>query len=111
VKHGALFVAIKGYSIDGHKFISEAINKGASGIILENTYSLPDEIFVHEKIAKILVQDSRKALAEASGALFNYPSEKLKLIGITGTNGKTTTSYFIKSILETAGEKTGLIGT
>ena len=102
---------IKGVNTDGHRFILDAINNGAMAVILEDNNSVPDDIFVHEKKAKILVADSRKALAEISCALYKNPSEKIKLIGITGTNGKTTTTYFIKSILETAGEKTGLMGT
>jgi len=111
VKKNSVFVAVKGFNYDGHRFIPDAINKGAIAVILEDVNSIPDSIFTHENVAKIVVKDSRKALAETSGALFNYPSKKIKLIGITGTNGKTTTTYFIKSILETAGEKTGLIGT
>jgi UDP-N-acetylmuramoyl-L-alanyl-D-glutamate--2,6-diaminopimelate ligase len=111
VKKGSLFVAIKGFSVDGHLFIHDAINKGADAVILEDTNAVPEEIFIHEKVAKILVKDSRKALAEASHTFYKEPSEKIRLIGITGTNGKTTTTFFIKSILETAGEKTGLIGT
>jgi len=111
VKKNSVFVAVKGFNYDGHRFIPDAINKGAIAVILEDIKSVPDSIFTHENVAKIVVKDSRKALAETSGALFNYPSKKIKLMGITGTNGKTTTTYFIKSILETAGEKTGLIGT
>ena len=111
VKKNSVFVAIKGVNTDGHRFILDAINNGAIAIILEDNNAIPDDIFIHEKMAKILVADSRKALAEISCALYKKSSEKVKLIGITGTNGKTTTTYFIKSILETAGEKTGLIGT
>ncbi len=106
----SVFIAIKGYNSDGHDFILDAINKGAFAIILENN-TLPDEIFTHSGTAKILVSDSRIALAQISSIYFDEPSKKLKLIGITGTNGKTTTSYFIKSILERDGKKTGLIGT
>ena len=111
VKKNSVFVAIKGVNTDGHRFILDAINNGTIAIILEDNSAIPDDIFIHEKMAKILVADSRKALAEISCALYKKSSEKVKLIGITGTNGKTTTTYFIKSILETAGEKTGLIGT
>ena len=111
VKQNSVFVAVKGFDNDGHRFIADAINKGAIAVILEDVNSFPDEIFIHENVAKIVVKDSRKALAEASGALYGYPTKKLNLIGVTGTNGKTTTTYFIKSIIETAGEKTGLIGT
>jgi UDP-N-acetylmuramoyl-L-alanyl-D-glutamate--2,6-diaminopimelate ligase len=107
----SIFVAIKGYKTDGHLHILDAINKGAIGIILENNNAVPDDIFTHNKIAKILVQNSRAALADISGSFYKKPSEILKLIGITGTNGKTTTTYFIKNILEAAGEKVGLIGT
>lgn len=107
----SVFVAIKGYKTDGHHYILDALNKGAIAVILEDNLSVPDEIFTHDKIAKILVNNSRVALAEISNSFFKEPSKKLKLIGITGTNGKTTTSYFIKSVLETAGNKVGLIGT
>jgi len=107
----SVFAAIKGYKADGHKFIFDAINKGAIAIILEDNRIVPDEIFDHEKIAKILVNDSRKALAEISNAFFKQPSSKLRLTGITGTNGKTTTSYYLKNIFETAGHKAGLVGT
>jgi len=111
VKKNSLFVAVKGYTTDGHKFISDAINKGAAAVILENNNALPEEIFVHSNVAKILVKDSRIALAEVSDSFFHNPSSKLNLVGITGTKGKTTTSYFLKNIFEKAGYKTGLIGT
>jgi UDP-N-acetylmuramoyl-L-alanyl-D-glutamate--2,6-diaminopimelate ligase len=111
VINNSLFAAIKGYNTDGHKYILEAISKGAKAVILEDNEVLPDSIFLGQKIAKILVKNSRVALAEAAGAFYRKPSEKLKLIGITGTNGKTTTSYYLKSIIDTAGSRTGLIGT
>jgi UDP-N-acetylmuramoyl-L-alanyl-D-glutamate--2,6-diaminopimelate ligase len=111
VEQNSIFVAIKGANTDGHRFILDAINNGAIAVILEDNDMVPDDVFIHEKKAKILVANSRKALAEISCALYKKPSEKINLIGVTGTNGKTTTTYFIKSILETAGEKTGLIGT
>ena len=111
VVKGSVFVAIKGFNSDGHKFILDAINKGALAVILEDSNAVPDEIFTHNKIAKICVRDSRIALAQASNYFYNEPSKKLKLIGITGTNGKTTTTYFIKSILEQNGNKAGIVGT
>jgi UDP-N-acetylmuramoyl-L-alanyl-D-glutamate--2,6-diaminopimelate ligase len=111
VKKNSLFVAIKGFNADGHKFILDAINKGALAIVLEDNNAVPEEIFSGQGIAKILVKDSRVALAELSNYFFKQPSKKIKLIGITGTNGKTTTSYFIKNILETTGNKTGVTGT
>lgn len=104
VKKDYLFVAISGFRQDGHKYIREAIRKGARAIVAERNgdYQAP---------VKILVSDSRLSLAQLSNRFFNYPSQKLKVIGVTGTNGKTTTTYLVKSILEEAGEKTGLIGT
>jgi UDP-N-acetylmuramoyl-L-alanyl-D-glutamate--2,6-diaminopimelate ligase len=108
---GSVFVAIKGLKSDGHQFILDALNNGAIAVILEDNNSVPDEIFIHNRKAKILVKDSRIALAQASNYFFKEPSGLLKLIGITGTNGKTTTTYFIKSIVEQAGNKAGLVGT
>ncbi len=111
VKKNSLFVAITGFSTDGHKYITEAINKGATAVILENNNALPEEIFTHSNVTKILVKDSRAALAEVSNSFFHQPSSKLNLIGITGTKGKTTTSFFLKNIFEKAGYRTGLVGT
>jgi UDP-N-acetylmuramoyl-L-alanyl-D-glutamate--2,6-diaminopimelate ligase len=108
---GSVFVAIKGFTTDGHRFINEAIDKGVLAVILEDDGAVPDDIFLHSGTAKILVKDSRTALAEVSGRFYKNVSDKIKLIGITGTKGKTTTAYIIKSILETAGNRTGLIGT
>jgi UDP-N-acetylmuramoyl-L-alanyl-D-glutamate--2,6-diaminopimelate ligase len=111
VKTDSVFAAIKGFNVDGHKFIPDALNSGAIAIIVNNEGTAPDDLYKHTGATKILVNDSRSALAEASDFYFGQPSKKLKLIGITGTNGKTTTSYLIKNILETAGYKTGLFGT
>lgn len=111
VKSNSIFVAIKGYKTDGHKFILDALNSGAIAVVVEDKNSAPDEIFIHQNRAKIVVKNSRIALAQLSGFFYGEPSEKLKLIGITGTNGKTTTSYFIKNILEANNAKVGLIGT
>lgn len=107
----SIFVAIKGYKQDGHKYVLDAINNGAIAIVLEDNSSVPDEIFDHTHVTKILVKDSRIALAEISDCFFKHPSTKLKLIGVTGTNGKTTTTYFLKSIFEEGKIKSGLIGT
>ncbi len=111
VVKNSVFVAIKGFSLDGHRFILDAINKGAIAIVLEDNSIIPDEIFIHRDVTKILVHNSREALAELSNYLYKEPSKKIKLIGITGTNGKTTTSYFVKNIFEFSGIKTGLVGT
>jgi len=111
VTKGSIFFAIKGAKTDGHKFISEVINKGAAAVVLQDVNSVPDQIFSHSGCIKIVVEDSRKSLAEFSNIFFGCPSQKLTLIGITGTKGKTTTAFFIKNVLQKAGYKTGLIGT
>jgi len=105
VIENSLFVCIRGFTVDGHNFASDAIKKGATVIVAEK------EINVNEGITVIYVKDSREALANISNVFYDYPSTKLKLIGITGTNGKTTTSYLIRSILNKEGEKVGLLGT
>ncbi len=111
VQKNSVFVAIKGYKTDGHKFLQDAINKGAVAVVVENENSIPDEFVAHAQIAKIVVKDCRKALAELSRGFYKDPTNKLKLIGITGTNGKTTSTFILKNILQTAGYKTGLVGT
>jgi len=111
VEKNSLFVAVKGFKVDGHKFIQNALNSGASAIILDNDETVPDGLFKGYDAVKILVEDSRIAIAEASNCFYGEPSKKMNVIGITGTNGKTTTSYFVKNILEQAGFKTGMIGT
>lgn len=111
IREKSLFVAIKGYKVDGHDFIMQAISNGASAIVLENDSAIPNEMFLVNDTVKILVEDSRKALSQISSAFYEHPSRKLKLIGVTGTKGKTTTTYYIKNIIETAGKKCGLIGT
>ena len=93
VKKNDLFVAISGFRQDGHKYISQAIRKGACAIVAERNGD-------YQAQAKILVPDSRLSLALLSNKFFDYPSQKLRVIGVTGTNGKTTITYLIKSILE-----------
>lgn len=111
VVDGSVFVAIKGFKTNGHLFLQDALNNKAVAVVVENYDAIPDSLVSHFKAVKIIVKDSRQALAEISKAIFNNPSKKLRLIGITGTNGKTTTSYFLKNIYETSGYKVGLIGT
>jgi UDP-N-acetylmuramoyl-L-alanyl-D-glutamate--2,6-diaminopimelate ligase len=111
VQKNSVFVAIKGYKTDGHKFLQDAINKGAVAVVVEDDDSIPDELITHSKIAKLLVNNSRIALAELSKGFYKDPSSKLKLVGITGTNGKTTSTFILKNILQSAGYKTGLVGT
>jgi len=111
VQKNSIFVAIKGYKTDGHKFLQDAINKGAVAVVVDVEDSIPDEFVAHSQIAKVVVKDSRKALAELSKGFYKGPTNKLKLIGITGTNGKTTSTFILKNILQNAGYKTGLVGT
>jgi len=111
VVNGSIFVAIKGFNTDGHLFIQDALNKKAVAVVVENSEAIPDSFVNHFNAVKIIVNDSRQTLAELSNAFYDEPSKKLRLIGITGTNGKTTTSYFLKNIYETSGYKVGLIGT
>lgn len=103
VTGGGLFVAIPGFKADGHDFIHEAVKKGALAIVSQRP--------VKCDAVNIVVENSRKALAALSARFYGCPSEKLVIIGITGTNGKTTTSFLIESILEKAGFKVGVIGT
>lgn len=105
VEKGSIFVCISGTVRDAHDFIPEVLEKGAAAIVVEKDVELV------EGITYIKVDSSRKALAYLAAAYFGYPAESLKTIGITGTKGKTTTTYLVKSILESAGIKTGLIGT
>lgn len=110
IKPGYMFIAISGFSSDGHDFIQNAIDNGASVIVAENTdkvkkANIPDDITL------IISENTRKFLALSSCNFYNSPSKKFKLIGITGTKGKTTTTFMIKEILEKAGKKVGLIGT
>lgn len=101
----SLFVCIKGTAVDGHKFADEVVKKGAAVLVVEDFIQVPEDVTV------IKVKDTRYALAVLSAAYFDYPAKKLKTIGITGTKGKTTTTYMVKSILEHSGYKVGLIGT
>lgn len=102
---GSVFVCISGAVSDGHRFIPDVTAKGAAAVVVERDVEAPQDVTV------IRVADTRYALALMSAAYFGYPAEKLKVIGITGTKGKTTTTYMIRSILESVGYKVGLIGT
>ncbi|MBR2289603.1 MAG: UDP-N-acetylmuramoyl-L-alanyl-D-glutamate--2,6-diaminopimelate ligase [Clostridia bacterium] len=110
VKPGSLFVAVKGFDFDGHKFVDEAISNGATAVILDMNADLK-KIKIPEDVTVVIVQDSRIALAVVACNFYGNSSKKFTLIGVTGTKGKTTTCYMIKSILEKAGKKVGLIGT
>lgn len=103
VAKGNVFICIKGYETDGHKYVKSAVENGAVLIVAEDK--------VETDVPVIYVENSRKKMAEIACCFYNNPADKLKLIGITGTNGKTTITYLVKSILETAGKRVGIIGT
>lgn len=105
VKDGDMFVCIKGFKSDGHNFIDAAINNGAKVIVCE------DEADVKDGVTLIKFKDTRKVLAKIGAKYYDNPCDKLNIIGVTGTNGKTTTAFMIKNILESCNEKVGLIGT
>lgn len=104
VKPGNVFVCITGYETDGHKYAKSAVENGAVAVVAEHDLPTVD-------VPCVIVDNTRKAMSEMAATFYDYPYKKFKLIGITGTNGKTTTTYLIKSILEHLGKKVGLIGT
>lgn len=107
VKEGCLFVCISGAKVDGHVYAADAVKAGAGALLVERETELPEGA----DVTVIRVEDTRYAMAFVSAAYFGHPAEQMKVIGITGTKGKTTTTYLVKSILEQAGRKVGLIGT
>ena len=109
VESGYVFVAIKGFTVDGHEYIENAIKSGAVAVVVQEGCDL--ELVKKLDVTVVMVPDTRKALAIISSNFYGNPSKKLKLIGVTGTKGKTTTTFMIKEILERAGKKVGLIGT
>lgn len=107
VKPHDMFFCIVGTKIDGHTFAQDAIDKGAKVLVCERKLYLADA----SDVTLVVVSDSRRVMAEVASAFYDHPSEKLKLVGITGTNGKTTTTYLVDHIARFAGKTTGLIGT
>jgi UDP-N-acetylmuramoyl-L-alanyl-D-glutamate--2,6-diaminopimelate ligase len=103
VQNGSLFICIKGYTVDGHDFAEAAVKNGAAAILAERPIALD--------VPVILVKDTTRAMAVLADTFYGQPTKKLHLIGITGTNGKTTTSHLIEKIMVDAGQRTGLIGT
>lgn len=110
VKKDYLFIAIKGFDVDGHQYIGSAIEKGATAVMVEEGCDLKS-LAIPEGITVVMAKNTREALAICSANFYGNPSRKFKLIGVTGTKGKTTTTFMIKEILEKAGKKVGLIGT
>lgn len=105
VEPGHMFVCVEGFNSDGHDYIDDAVRRGASSLLVQKKVQAPADTTV------IRVKDSRKAMAAVGHVFYNFPSQRLKIIGVTGTNGKTTTTYLLKSILEKAGFNVGLLGT
>ncbi len=110
VEDGGMFVAIKGFETDGHKYIKSAVEKGAKVVVVEEGASIKKSDFEEDTVI-VMAPNTRIALAKLSCNFYNNPSAKFNLIGITGTKGKTTTTFMMKSILEKHGQKVGLIGT
>ncbi len=111
VRPGDMFVAIRGSALDGHLFIDNAVHQGAVVVVMEDDTARPDSFFLHANVVKVVVADSRRALARIAANQYGHPSARLRPIGVTGTNGKTTATYLLRSILQAAGEKTGMLGT
>ena len=124
---GSLFVCINGYRDNGHEFILRAVERGAETIIADESYVIESrsgpviltehrkvdicELVQTKKVCFVTVRDTRKALSQLSAAFFDYPAKRMKMIGITGTNGKTTTAFLVAGILREAGYHVGMIGT
>jgi UDP-N-acetylmuramoyl-L-alanyl-D-glutamate--2,6-diaminopimelate ligase len=106
VKPGHLFVCVEGFNWDGHDFAEQALQNGARVLMVQREIPVAGP-----GVTVIRVKDSRKAMAAVGHVFYDFPSQKLKVIGVTGTNGKTTTTYLIKSVLESAGHSVGLMGT
>jgi UDP-N-acetylmuramoyl-L-alanyl-D-glutamate--2,6-diaminopimelate ligase len=111
VEEDFLFVAVKGFTVDGHDYIEDALSRGAAAVIAENAVAIESARQSTNEVAFIEASDCREAMALVSSAFYGHPSGKLSLIGITGTNGKTTTSFITKSILNAGSANTGLLGT
>ena len=102
VQAGDLFVAIRGFATDGHQYISKALEQGAVAVVCEEAPA---------GVPAVVVENARQALAEIAANRFGHPADSMVMLGVTGTNGKTTTTYLVKHMLEDAGHKVGLIGT
>ena len=107
ITHGALFICLTGLSVDGHDFIAQAVDLGAAAVLVEKNSSVSS----HASATIVQVENTREAMSLVAANFFANPAKKLRLIGVTGTNGKTTTTIFLDEILRSCGRKTGLIGT
>lgn len=104
VRPGDLFAALRGFAHDGHRFVREAVARGAAALLVD--HPVPDL-----PVPQVVVQDTRRALAEASCAFYGHPSRSLWVCGVTGTNGKTTTTFLVDAILRAAGRRSAILGT
>ena len=109
IEKGDIFVAIEGFKQDGHDYISEAIENGAAAVVVSEEKK--DKVTIPEEIATVITKNTRITLAKLAEKYYDYPASKLRIIGITGTKGKTTTAYMIRDIMLAAGKKIGMIGT
>lgn len=107
IKNGDLFVAVKGNALNGHNFLSSAVEKGARAVLVEDVISSK----LSSDVSVIKVLNSRRELSRLAAQFYNYPFKDMDVVGVTGTNGKTTITYILESILSAAGKKTGVIGT
>ena len=103
VTPGSMFCCIVGQMFDGHSFAEAAVAQGAVALLVERELPLP--------VPQVVVKNARKSMAEMSAAFYGYPQREMQMLGVTGTNGKTTTTYMVKAIAEQAGRKVGIIGT
>jgi len=108
VEPGSLFVAVRGQRSNGHAYLQEAVERGALAVVIEESAGKP---VLKKGISVIQVRDSRVALARLAERFYRYPASHLRVVGVTGTNGKTTVTYLIRSIVQAAGWRTGLLGT
>ncbi len=105
VRPGYLYVAVAGEKDDGHRYLPEALERGARVILIQDDFESAG------RAVTVVLENTRAVLAELAGRFYRYPAQKLRLVGVTGTNGKTTTTYLIESIVAAAGKKAGVIGT
>lgn len=111
VAQGSLFVAVKGQQVDGHTFVAQVYRQQIGGVVVQAPFQAPSRVRKHDGPAWIEVEDSRKALGQLAARFFQRPSQALCMVGVTGTNGKTTVAHASQAILERGGHRTGLMGT
>src|SRR5690625_6395531 len=103
IKQGDLFICQRGFTVDGHEFAQQAVDNGACAVVADHPLNISTPV--------IIVRDTNRALSLIAAIFYDYPSEKFPLIGVTGTNGKTTTTHLLDAIFKQMNQKTGLIST